>query len=212
MPVIDGLLCGSLGGFLAGNRSPPPVPSICPRFLIRLLITWRSLDQIQTPQPTIVLISQALARDERALSFWSRNPMVVSSASTHGPLEVPNDRKGEKSSDCMERSPFELSGPLKGHREPWAENVHGMSRFDLSERTGESIRPGNTARNRPKNSIFSPFSLVSQYLTTAWRRGWDSNPRDPFGPNGFQDRRFQPLTHPSGTAILRCGRGERKAA
>jgi hypothetical protein len=20
-----------------------------------------------------------------------------------------------------------------------------------------------------------------------WRRGWDSNPRDPFGPNGFQD-------------------------
>jgi hypothetical protein len=33
---------------------------------------------------------------------------------------------------------------------------------------------------------------------TDWRRGWDSNPRDPFGPNGFQDRRFQPLTHPSG--------------
>ena len=32
---------------------------------------------------------------------------------------------------------------------------------------------------------------------TAWRRGWDSNPRDPCGPNGFQDRRFQPLTHPS---------------
>src|SRR5579864_7141792 len=32
---------------------------------------------------------------------------------------------------------------------------------------------------------------------TGWRRGWDSNPRDPFGPNGFQDRRFQPLTHPS---------------
>src|ERR1700732_5622312 len=28
-----------------------------------------------------------------------------------------------------------------------------------------------------------------------WRRGGDSNPRDPFGPNGFQDRRFQPLTH-----------------
>jgi hypothetical protein len=33
---------------------------------------------------------------------------------------------------------------------------------------------------------------------TGWRRGWDSNPRDPFRPNGFQDRRFQPLTHPSG--------------
>ena len=31
-----------------------------------------------------------------------------------------------------------------------------------------------------------------------WRRGWDSNPRGPFEPSGFQDRRFQPLTHPSG--------------
>src|SRR5215475_7273746 len=30
-----------------------------------------------------------------------------------------------------------------------------------------------------------------------WRRERDSNPRDPFEPNGFQDRRFQPLTHPS---------------
>jgi hypothetical protein len=32
---------------------------------------------------------------------------------------------------------------------------------------------------------------------TQWRRGWDSNPRDPFGPNGFQDRRSQPLSYPS---------------
>jgi hypothetical protein len=30
-----------------------------------------------------------------------------------------------------------------------------------------------------------------------WRRRRDSNPRDPFEPNGFQDRRFQPLTHSS---------------
>ena len=32
---------------------------------------------------------------------------------------------------------------------------------------------------------------------TRWRRRRDSNPRDPFGSNGFQDRRFQPLTHSS---------------
>src|ERR1700676_5636948 len=32
---------------------------------------------------------------------------------------------------------------------------------------------------------------------TGWRRRRDSNPRDPFGSNGFQDRRFQPLTHSS---------------
>ena len=37
----------------------------------------------------------------------------------------------------------------------------------------------------------------SDCTTVIWRRGRDSNPRDPFGPNGFQDRRFQPLTHPS---------------
>src|SRR5260370_25763309 len=30
-----------------------------------------------------------------------------------------------------------------------------------------------------------------------WRRRRDSNPRDPFESNGFQDRRFQPLTHSS---------------
>ena len=36
---------------------------------------------------------------------------------------------------------------------------------------------------------------------TDWRRGWDSNPRDPFRPNGFQDRRIQPLCHPSDAEI-----------
>ena len=30
-----------------------------------------------------------------------------------------------------------------------------------------------------------------------WRRERDSNPRYPFGYNGFQDRRHQPLGHPS---------------
>src|SRR5208283_3126272 len=33
--------------------------------------------------------------------------------------------------------------------------------------------------------------------STNWRRRRDSNPRDPFESNGFQDRRFQPLTHSS---------------
>src|SRR5215468_9226093 len=35
----------------------------------------------------------------------------------------------------------------------------------------------------------------------AWRRRRDSNPRDPHGPNGFQDRRIQPLCH-SSTLII----------
>ena len=37
-------------------------------------------------------------------------------------------------------------------------------------------------------------------LKTLWRRERDSNPRYPFEHNGFQDRRFQPLTHPSAGA------------
>ena len=32
---------------------------------------------------------------------------------------------------------------------------------------------------------------------TDWRRERDSNPRYPFEYSGFQDRLFQPLTHPS---------------
>ena len=33
------------------------------------------------------------------------------------------------------------------------------------------------------------FSLIyTGLLETCWRRGWDSNPRGPQGPNGFQDR------------------------
>src|SRR5207253_7755051 len=34
-----------------------------------------------------------------------------------------------------------------------------------------------------------------------WRRRRDSNPRDPFESNGFQDRRIQPLCHSSGLII-----------
>ena len=47
-----------------------------------------------------------------------------------------------------------------------------------------------------------PFRLAkiisgSKLKTKNWRRRRDSNPRDPFESNGFQDRRFQPLTHSS---------------
>jgi hypothetical protein len=51
---------------------------------------------------------------------------------------------------------------------------------------------------------YEALVLSRQYLRMSvedsiskWRRRGDSNPRDPFGSNGFQDRRFQPLTHPS---------------
>jgi hypothetical protein len=35
-----------------------------------------------------------------------------------------------------------------------------------------------------------------------WRMGWDSNPRNPRGFAGFQDRCLQPLGHPSYSQFL----------
>ena len=50
----------------------------------------------------------------------------------------------------------------------------------------------------PTNCAISAEQCYRErFLMTAWRRGRDSNPRDPFGPNGFQDRRIKPLSHPS---------------
>ena len=50
---------------------------------------------------------------------------------------------------------------------------------------------------RPKFAKFSKTTGTERKRRTSWRRRWDSNPRGPFGPNGFQDRRLQPLGHPS---------------
>ena len=64
----------------------------------------------------------------------------------------------------------------------------------------DSLQPG-FAENNADFAEDLPFVVLDGVENpvglTGWRRGWDSNPRDPFRPNGFQDRRFQPLTHPS---------------
>ena len=59
---------------------------------------------------------------------------------------------------------------------------------------------GYIGREQGKKLTSGP--LTERKRAPLWRRGWDSNPRDPFGPNGFQDRRLQPLGHPSGFLIL----------
>ncbi len=41
----------------------------------------------------------------------------------------------------------------------------------------------------------SPHSKGTQARYSLWRRERDSNPRDAHAPNGFQDRRIQPLCH-----------------
>src|SRR6202163_3074263 len=50
-----------------------------------------------------------------------------------------------------------------------------------------------------KAEVSSPqiAACLLHFFFVQWRRRRDSNPRDPFGSNGFQDRRFQPLTHSS---------------
>ena len=41
------------------------------------------------------------------------------------------------------------------------------------------------------------MDFIGSLRKRQWRRERDSNPRCPFEHNGFQDRRYQPLTHPS---------------
>ena len=67
-----------------------------------------------------------------------------------------------------------------------------------SKLSAKSILPQHTVtkstfglRNASKLSI----SLIIKWIY--WRRERDSNPRSPSGLSGFQDRLFQPLTHPS---------------
>ncbi len=49
---------------------------------------------------------------------------------------------------------------------------------------------------------FSPEAAENKRVN--WRRKRDSNPREPFDSNGFQDRRIQPLCHSSVFYRIRC--------
>jgi hypothetical protein len=69
--------------------------------------------------------------------------------------------------------------------EPLAGDIKNKT---CAQRAAKSILPAEQPRERENSE-------------TEWRRGWDSNPRDPFRPNGFQDRRIQPLCHPSDAEI-----------
>ena len=45
--------------------------------------------------------------------------------------------------------------------------------------------------------LWGVSDLAGWCWTLFWRRGWDSNPRATYAAAGFQDRCFQPLSHPS---------------
>src|SRR5258705_13738676 len=57
--------------------------------------------------------------------------------------------------------------------------------------------PSSTTPLIKLTTSYSRRREVFYCIFEQWRRRRDSNPRDPFESNGFQDRRFQPLTHSS---------------
>ena len=84
-----------------------------------------------------------------------------------------------------------------------------------SGRLGEASRrlfldPANLSRgyhhHGPSDRI-NVLVFLNRRLVTKWRRERDSNPRSPLGLSGFQDRLFQPLTHPSARACLLLYKG-----
>ncbi len=79
----------------------------------------------------------------------------------------------------------------------------------MSRNFGDACE-GNTLEvaERSRDSLNSHRPFVP--CQTAWRRGWDLNPRSSCPDSGFQDRHVRPLRHPSGRlsakgfAVLGC--------
>ena len=93
--------------------------------------------------------------------------------------------------DCFERNPAVLScfGDLK----------RNSNRMEVSE----------SLKLRRKVEVSAQFKGNKRKPKTDWRRRRDSNPRDPFESNGFQDRRLQPLGHSSGLIIQQFTKPDR---
>src|SRR5688500_3251657 len=62
---------------------------------------------------------------------------------------------------------------------------------------------GETGDAAIADGCYSLPGRSSAKPSEVWRRERDSNPRYPFGYNGFQDRRHQPLGHPSAVGLVR---------
>ena len=73
----------------------------------------------------------------------------------------------------------------------------GLKPSTLEDRMAKLGIARNRATYRPSTRTTGCGTDVSE-----WRRERDSNPRYPFGYNGFQDRRHQPLGHPSASARI----------
>src|SRR5262249_52229152 len=81
--------------------------------------------------------------------------------------------------------------------------------YPLHAGSAAAVPTRQTKPNAAKQSVFIDTTFRIGFPNTYhadrstrrrennWRMGWDSNPRDPCGPAGFQDRCLQPLGHPS---------------
>jgi hypothetical protein len=75
-----------------------------------------------------------------------------------------------------------------------------------SERGAEAseLSMSATVQQEESNKASLTWRCRTALFSDVWRRERDSNPRSPLRLNGFQDRRFQPLTHLSAaTPIIR---------
>ena len=78
---------------------------------------------------------------------------------------------------------------------------HSPTKIPMEREEGMLVRLSSLGGKRSTERAGASFDgvRINRVLRNLpnWRRRRDLNPRDPFGPNGFQDRRFQPLTHSS---------------
>jgi hypothetical protein len=87
---------------------------------------------------------------------------------------------------------FGRAGSLAGAKRLTARTVTVY----VAERVGfVRLRQGYGRISSCQRAIPPKLALNSDASEGRWRRGWDSNPRNPYGFNGFQDRRFRPLSH-----------------
>src|SRR5271157_3469848 len=86
------------------------------------------------------------------------------------------------------------TGPTLGRPEKKAAKLAFQLNCDTFSKSGFSVRH---AELRPIPPILRAKTQSFSAPETCWRRERDSNPRYPFEYSGFQDRLFQPLTHPS---------------
>ncbi len=85
------------------------------------------------------------------------------------------------------------------HYSPWVRERQEQAEAEADIRGAWAKDPVVLLETKGTLEVHGTPEPVNQKKTKhkEWRRGWDSNPRDPFGPNGFQDRRSQPLSYPS---------------